>query len=165
MADWKPMKDLMSFLKRMISDDNGVPSSSRLIGMEIFTLLAVCVGSITGVFLWKLYWTSDSMVVKILVEGINKFAWFYMILAATALSLYGINVWKYIAQIKNGGVLGGGSSNNDSDDDYLQPLKSNPSVVPAVNKVPVQAGVKVAEPVHPIAPVPKTTTPGEGSDD
>jgi hypothetical protein len=167
------MRDLMAFLKRMVSDDNGMPSSSRVIGIMIFTLLVVSVGSITGVFLWKLYWTQDANVVKILVEGINKFSWFYMILAATALSLYGINVWKYIAQIKSGGIMGGGSSINDSDADYSKPLKPSgvtglpPSGVPSTQaiKIPIQTGRKVAEKPHPVPPPVKTSIPGQGSDD
>lgn len=165
MRDWSPMRDILHFLKRMISDDNGVPSSSRVIGIVIFTILGVSVGSITGVALWKLYFSTDPLMVRVILDALNKFAWIYLILAATALSLYGINVWKYIAQIKTGVATPFSNSNND--DDYLMPRTGsktlNPSPTPS-NAIPIQTGKKVEAP-HPIPPRVKPPTPGIGSDD
>ena len=99
------LKELFKFLRMMASDDHGVPSSSRAIGAAIFVVLGVCLASITAVFLWKIVQTNDQINLSTMVTAITKFGWLYMILAATALSLYGINVWKYLAQIRAGGFL------------------------------------------------------------
>jgi hypothetical protein len=92
-------------MRLMASDDRGTPSSSRVIGALIFIVLGVSLAAITAVLLWKIVVTNDQINLSTVVTAITKFGWLYMILAATALSLYGINVWKYIAQIRAGGFL------------------------------------------------------------
>lgn len=100
-----PMKEFLRFLSLMASDDRGVPSASRVIGAVIFTILGVSLAAITAVLLWKIVVTTDQVNLSTVVGALSKSMWIYMILAATALSLYGINIWKYIAQIRAGGVI------------------------------------------------------------
>lgn len=111
-----PMRELFDFLKMMISDDSGHPSSSRGIGLILFSCLSICVSAVTGVFLYKIVTVSDSQTVKVVTDALIRFTWIYVIMAATALSLYGIHVWKYIAQIRTGVALPEASKEKTEDE-------------------------------------------------
>ena len=100
-----PMKELLLFLRMMASDDNGNPSSSRGIGLIIFTSLSICVTGVTATLLYRITQIQDAEALKVATDALIRFAWMYLIMAGTALSLYGINVWKYIAQIRTGVAL------------------------------------------------------------
>jgi len=140
-----PFKNFVQFFKLVLSDDQGVPSSSRVIGLTIFITLSVCIAAITWVFLRKIYYINDANVLKIMTEGIIKFAWIYLIMAATALSLYGINIWKHVANIRFGGLLA------PSEEEVIKP----PTPLPIPSPTPTGATGATGSPV----PIPKAKAP------
>ena len=99
-----PMKEFFKFLRLMASDERGQPSSSRVIGFLVFSSLIISIVAITTVLLWKIVVTSDPASLNIVVTALSKSMWIFLILAATALSLYGINIWRYVASIRAGGM-------------------------------------------------------------
>lgn len=109
----RPLKSLLEFLRLVVSDDNKLPSSTRIVGIWIFMLLGFSVAGITTALVFKIFTLNDSASLKVVVDGVVKFGWIYMILAATALSLYGIHVWKYIAQLRSGAVFMGDPEDSD----------------------------------------------------
>jgi hypothetical protein len=177
-----PMKELLRFLRLMASDDRGTPSSSRVIGILIFSVLAASVAAITSVLLFKIVVSNDPVIIGHVVTAITKFGWLYMILAATALSLYGINVWKYIAQIRAGEfinpmqMMGGQAQPPAVPSQPTLPIRPpGPLVVPmatvgqggAVGSklIPTLGGVPVEPHTDPIPPKLHTPDAGVGSDD
>lgn len=101
----RPPKPKTHFLTLMASDDRGTPSSSRVIGTVIFACLSLVILAIYTVLLVRIATITDSASLGIVTNALIKFDWVILIMSATALSLYGINVWKYIAQIRAGGFL------------------------------------------------------------
>jgi hypothetical protein len=93
---------LRTFIKLLFSDDNLMPSSTRVIGTWIFTFVSMAVGLLTGVLAKKIYTTTDAKIVESCMQGVKTLLWIYTTMLASALSMYGINVWKYIAQIQAG---------------------------------------------------------------
>jgi hypothetical protein len=91
-----------TFLRLMFSDDNLMPSSSRVIGTSIFAFLLSAMTAFTWVVVSKIYGSNDANVIIALVGAFRYIFWFFMFLAASALSMYGIHVWKYMAQIQMG---------------------------------------------------------------
>ena len=82
-------------------------SSARIWGGIIITVLLACNVALVGTMsygIWKCmyYEPHDILALKTIVDGIKDMAYLYFIMAATALALYGINVFKYISEIKNG---------------------------------------------------------------
>lgn len=160
---------LFTFVRLMFSDDNFIPSSARVLGTAIFCFIGLSVGLLTSVLAFKLYSSQDPTVVQTLVSGYKTLVWIYTTLIASGLSFYGINAWKYIAQIQSGffmppvnpfgggygqGMYGGGMYGG-----YGQQLQS-PLATPLVPK----AGTTDHVP-HPVQPPVKTPEAGVGSDD
>jgi hypothetical protein len=102
----------------MHEPDGTTPSSARMIAVMIFTALTfLTAGIITG-FVHMTVETSESIaqvaatgkstadltkVIDLLTHAIVTITlWWFLFLAATALSLYGINVWKWVASIRAG---------------------------------------------------------------
>ena len=130
-----PMKEFFKFLRLMASDERGQPSSSRVIGFLVFTSLIVSIIAITAVLLWKIVVTVDQVNLSTVVTALSKSMWIFLILAATALSLYGINIWRYVACIRAGGIgdqmiqngmYGGMGGMNNS---MMNPSMMNPSMM------------------------------------
>ena len=160
---------LWKFLRLAFSNDNGVPSSARIIGLFLFSGLLAFLIAATSVLLYRILHTTDVVSLKILVDGFSKFQWHYLYLLAGALALYGINIWKYIAQIRVGTFFNNGDEDDQANQQNQQMLKSLPATpvaqIPQTNSTPIQRGVPVEQPVGPIPPKTKTPIPGVGSDD
>lgn len=96
----------LKFVRDALSETpGGLPSSARVIGAVLFGIVALAVGATTFVLLWRIFFIADSDSLKILVDGLSKFQWQFLYLSATALALYGINVFKQIAQIRAGSLF------------------------------------------------------------
>jgi hypothetical protein len=159
---------LFTFVRLMFSDDNFIPSSARVLGTAIFAFIGTSVGLLTSVLAYKLYVTQDPSVVQTLVSGYKTLVWIYTTLIASGLSFYGINAWKYIAQIQSGffmppvNPLGGGYGQSGYGG-YGGYGTGGGYGVPASPVVP-QAGSTDHLP-HPVQPKAKTPEAGVGSDD
>jgi hypothetical protein len=101
-ADGSLRHPLRTFIRLMFSDDNMMPSSTRVIGTWIFGFVSVAVGVLTGVLALKLHGATDARIVESCMVGVKTLLWIYTTMLATAMSMYGIHVWKYIAQIQAG---------------------------------------------------------------
>lgn len=155
---------LRTFIRLMFSDDNAMPSSARVIGTSIFAAVSVGFAAITWVLLWKIVHTQDAPVVESCVSAIKSLMWGYCILVFSALSLYGIHVWKYVAQLQSGFL---GSTTNPFGSNYGQQYgynNMNKSYTPAVSSA-VKALDPTPAPGPPAPPPPKTPVAGVGSDD
>jgi hypothetical protein len=97
-----------SFIKRAFLEDDGIRvSSSRIMGALTFGVLHLCNVVLIGAISWSLIKVIqthpiDNMALISLLGSIKYLSLLYLILAATALALYGVNVWKYLNEIKNG---------------------------------------------------------------
>jgi hypothetical protein len=140
----------------MYEPDGKTPSSARLIAVSIFTTLNVLTIGIVGGLVRMIVVTTRQIphlaeigkstadlvkTVELLTKAtVTISLWWFLFLAATALSLYGINVWKYVAAIRAG-------TNAGPDD---------PPAVPAAPAVPTVsqavAAVKGAVTQAPQAP-------------
>jgi len=120
-------------LKKIIQEhDHSTYSSARAWGGWIFLILGICNLILAGSIGWGIHHVLmltpiDNPALLSLVTSIKNLAWLYVILAATALALYGINVWKYVAQIRNGIYNRIGQNIPDTDDDIQQPTAINNS--------------------------------------
>jgi hypothetical protein len=93
--------------KAFLEDDGKTVSSSRLMGGLTFAVLHFCNVTLVGAISWGIWSVIkihpiDNMALTSLLGSIKYLALLYLILAATALALYGINIWKYVSAIKNG---------------------------------------------------------------
>jgi hypothetical protein len=158
-----------TFLRLMFSDDNYYPSSARVLGTLIFCFIGLSVGALTLTLSIKLWHSQDPAVIQTLVSGYRTLMWMYTTLVGCGLSFYGINAWKYIAQIQSGffmpqfpqmggyqyGAYPGGCGSYGYS--YQQPVIQSSPLAP-----------KAGSTDHIPAPVPpkvKTPEAGVGSDD
>lgn len=129
-------------LQKAITEPGGKEvSSTRVWGGITFAVLLLCNMALVGTICWgirKVLYLApvDNVALASLLGSIKNLAWLYLVLAATALSLYGINVWKYINTLKNGlsTVAKDVEDSEDSDDkpattETKQPIDSKASVV------------------------------------
>ena len=166
---------LWKFLRLAFSNDNGVPSSARIIGLFLFSGLLAFLIAATSVLLYRILHTTDAVSLKILVDGFSKFQWHYLYLLAGALALYGINIWKYIAQIRVGSFFNNGDEDDQANQQNQQMLNqrnqsnsygstySQPTL--PINSIPIHKGVPVEQHTDTIPPTTKTPITGVGSDD
>ena len=110
------------FVRQALMEENGeTPSSARLIAAFIFGSLTCLTFLIILVLLFRIMTIQDPMLGTALLSSLTKITlYWFLFFAATALSLYGINVWKYVAGMRMGfdnsmdqmggmGQMGGGS--------------------------------------------------------
>jgi hypothetical protein len=90
---------IRTFLWLLFSDDSHFPSSARVLGMVILSTLSLCVGCVTGVLVYRIANTLDPILLKLFLDGLKGLTTIYLFMSATALSLYGIHVWKYISNL------------------------------------------------------------------
>ena len=92
------------FIKKALMEENGeTPSSARLIAAFILGALTVLTFLIILVLLFRIMTIQDPMLGASLLSSLTKITlYWFLFFAATALSLYGINVWKYIAGMRMG---------------------------------------------------------------
>ena len=161
---------IRTFIRLMFSDDNHLPSSTRIVGTWIFTFVTLAVGFLTAVLGWKLHETLDPKIVESLMVGIKTLLWIYTTMLASALSMYGINAWKYITQIQAGVLAPAVGMLNSQMGQYstMSQTTSMPSYqggtslpVPPVKKAPVIN----PDPPEPPKPVTKNQIAGVGNDD
>lgn len=89
--------------KKSLYEPNGTEvSSSRVFGAIIIVVVCMCQFFLTGVLGVKIMQEIDLEKLRVLIGAFKYMMYAYLILVATALTLYGTNVWKYIAEIKNG---------------------------------------------------------------
>lgn len=90
------------------SEPDGTPSSARIYAGWIFVAILVFQSMIISVLCWKILKLETTAVnapsLAVTYTSVLKTFFTISILfdMGTALSLYGINVWKYIAQIRTG---------------------------------------------------------------
>ncbi len=123
--------------------DNVTPSSSRVNGTLIILTILVLQLMIIGVLCWKIF-TLDpalataSVILPIYVRTLSIFLlWALLFDVATALSLYGINVWRFVAAIRTGSM---GSDTEDTSgalvmDPPEHPKTSADQVVPPPGRI------------------------------
>ena len=128
--------------------DNQTPSSSRVYGGMIFVTVLALQLMIIGVLCWKILRLDPNLANAPAILTIYSkillafFLWSILFDVATALSLYGVNCWKYVAAMRCGVMP------TDTDDlGELKPVA--PPVPPAV----------VPDPAAPAAPVAQVTPP------
>jgi hypothetical protein len=172
-----------TFLRLMFSDDNLMPSSTRVIGTTIFTFLVAAMTAFTWVVTGKIHATTDPAIINALVGGFRYIFWFFMFMAASALSMYGIHVWKYLGQLQSGlGVTGGTGSpwnpssfaTNTSTVSQSSSISTITPVIPMLPQIPRGLPSDISglvsrgsdpTPVPPPKPLTKTSIAGFGSDD
>jgi hypothetical protein len=92
------------FIARSLMEANGVtPSSARIIAAFIFGSLTILTFLIILVLLFRIMTIQDPYLGGALLSTLTKITlYWFLFFAATALSLYGINVWKYVAGMRLG---------------------------------------------------------------
>lgn len=156
---------LRTFIRLMFSDDNAMPSSSRVVGSSLFASVTAGFGAITWVLLWKIVHSESPQVVEACVGGIRNLLWGYSILTFSALSMYGIHVWKYVAQLQSGFL---GTQANPFNGGYGGYNNMNKSYTPSVTSSIADKVIKEVDPTPPPGPAkPPVKTPlaGVGSDE
>lgn len=137
--------------------DGQTPSSARIYAGWIFAAILIFQSMIISVLCWKILrletWAPNAPSLAVTYTSVLKTFFTVSILfdMGTALSLYGINVWKYIAQIRTGVA---------AKEDGSEALGSTPTaaqVMTVVTGKPTDAPTK-----PPVAPAPK---PSDASDD
>lgn len=99
---------LPEFLKRSFMEEDGkTVSSSRIMGGLTFVVLHFCNVILVSAISWSIIKVIrlvpiDNAALSSLLGSIKYLSLLYLILAATALALYGVNIWKYVASIRNG---------------------------------------------------------------
>lgn len=147
----------------MYEPDGHTPSSARLVAVSIFTTLNVLTIAIVAGLVRMIVVLSRQIphlaeigkstadlvrTVELLTKAtVTISLWWFLFLAATALSLYGINVWKYVAAIR------AGTPANDND---AAPAAPN---VPTVSQA--VAAVKAAAPQASAPAQPEDETGGK----
>lgn len=133
--------------------DGVTPSSARTFGAWIFTTVLFLQVLVIGVLCWRIFrldhTIANAPALATIYTSVLKtfFLWSLLFDVATALSLYGINVWKYVAQIRTGVAI-----KDDGTDVGASPVPTKDQVVAVVTgKAPV------------VAPAPKA--PSDASDD
>ena len=90
---------------------NGAPSSARIYAGWLLVTVIVAQLLIITTLLWCLLGLDATLpsatpLATLYMGGLKIFMlWSMLFDVATALSLYGINVWKYVAAIRTGSVL------------------------------------------------------------
>jgi hypothetical protein len=92
------------FIAKSLMEPNGeTPSSARIIAAFIFGSLTVLTFLIILVLLFRIMTIQDPYLGGALLSTLTKITlYWFLFFAATALSLYGINVWKYVAGMRMG---------------------------------------------------------------
>ena len=107
--------------------DNHTPSAARVFAGCIFTVVLSLQCAIIGTLVWKVYLMdllapSAVAALQVLSKILLAFLlWSILFDVATALSLYGINVWRYVAAMRTGQAV-------KDDDDHDQPNPGPPPV-------------------------------------
>ena len=161
------MKELLAFFKLVASDGHGNPSSSRVIGMGIFAVLALSLAAITTVFLYRIATLDDQVNLSTITMALTKFDWIYMILAATALSLYGINIWQYLGTLRMGGMFGQMGGMYNPMNPYGQMGQMGGGMYNPYNRLPfnpLQPGgmINSLNPLSPLGPLAPMALVGQG---
>lgn len=134
--------------------DNSTPSSARIYAGWIFTMILVLQLMVISVLCWKILrldtWAPNAPSLAVTYTAVLKTFFTISILfdMGTALSLYGINVWKYIAQIRTGVAV------KDDGTDVVSPAPTAAQVMTVVTGKPSDAPAK-----PPVAP------PSDASDE
>lgn len=99
---------LPEFIKRSFLEEDGkTVSSSRIMGGLTFVVLHFCNVVLVSAISWSIIKVMklnpiDNVALASLLGSIKYLSLLYLILAATALALYGVNIWKYVASIRSG---------------------------------------------------------------
>lgn len=131
------------FIGATRESDNVTPSSARVNGTLIILTILLLQAMIIGVLCWKILTLDPGNVnaatlLPIYVRALNIFLlWALLFDVATALSLYGINVWRWVAAIRTG------AASADDEGEASDVPKSIPQ--PAAH---VQEQVEQAVPPH-----------------
>lgn len=94
-------------VRSFYEDDGRTVSSSRIMGALTFFVLHFCNVVLVSVITYSIFKVVkmapiDNQALTSLLGSIKYLSLLYLILAATALALYRINIWKYVSAIKNG---------------------------------------------------------------
>jgi hypothetical protein len=134
------------------------PSSARIYALWLIAFVLLAQFLIVDCLVWKLLTLDASSpnaigLANVYASVLRVFMlWSMLFDVATALSLYGINVWKYVAAMRTGQPV--------RDDEEAPTLVAPGSIRPVV-RPPVLAPVVPAPAVA--TPVPESSEEGEGS--
>jgi len=138
--------------------DGVTPSSARIYALWLIASVLLAQFLIVTCLVWKLL-TLDATnanavgLANVYTSVLRVFMlWSMLFDVATALSLYGINVWKYVAAMRTGQPVR---------DDEEAPAPVAPGPIRPVIRPPVPAPVIPAPAV--VTPAPESSEEGEGS--
>lgn len=139
--------------------DGRTPSSARIWGTMILVTVNILTILVILIVLFKLKATDNVQMASVLMTSLAKLVlWEFLFLLATALSLYGINVWKYVAQIRTGVSIpdDDGKGNFPGPMPYPpRPTGGNPTGIGVGTSLPQVPGL----PQVPAPPLPAPKTP------
>jgi hypothetical protein len=136
--------------------DGQTPSSARIYAGWIFTMILILQLMVISVLCWKILrletWAPNAPSLGVTYTSVLKTFFTISILfdMGTALSLYGINVWKYIAQIRTGVAV------KDDGTDVVSPAPTAAQVMTVVTGKPSEAPDKPS-----VVPTPKSSDAGD----
>lgn len=138
--------------------DGVTPSSARIYALWLIAFVLLAQFLIVDCLVWKLLTLDASSpnaigLANVYASVLRVFMlWSMLFDVATALSLYGINVWKYVAAMRTGQPV-------RDDEEAPAPVASGP--IRPVSRPPVPAPVIPAPAV--VTPAPESSEEGEGS--
>ena len=145
-------------MKESTKEPDGAPSSARIFALWLIGFVLFAQFLIVDCLVWKLLFLNEAGANAVglasVYSGVLRvfMLWSMLFDVATALSLYGINVWKYVAAMRTGQPVA---------DDEEAPAPVAPGPIRPVIRPPVPAPVIPAPAV--VTPAPESSEEGEGS--
>ena len=140
-------------LKESTKEPDGAPSSARIFALWLIGFVLFAQFLIVDCLVWKLLFLNEAGANAVglasVYSGVLRvfMLWSMLFDVATALSLYGINVWKYVAAMRTGQV-----ALEDSNEERLiqgQPVTSLTPRVSAISKIAIPSPAAVVVPRPP----------------
>ena len=123
-------------LKGATNEPSGEPSSARIYALWLIGFVLLAQFMVVDCFIWKLLTLdakgSNAVALANTYTGVLRvfMLWSMLFDVATALSLYGINVWKYVAAMRTGQAV-----KEDSDEERLIGGTALASAVLPISKI------------------------------
>ena len=140
--------------------DGVTPSSARIYALWLIAFVLLAQFLIVDCLVWKLLTLDASSpnaigLANVYASVLRVFMlWSMLFDVATALSLYGINVWKYVAAMRTGQVV-----QEDSDEERLITGQPSTSLTPRVSAI---SKITIPRPTSSVPPRPPSPS---GDDD